>query len=341
MGQMGLFDWDDRLKDLSRMHDPLEPLACLIPWGQFRPLLEKAFQKDRKGPQGRIPFDRLLMLKILILQSLYSLSDHAAEFQIKDRLSFQRFLGLSPGDRVPDEKTIWLFREDLSKEGGVMPFFRLFEDFLHKAGYKASRGQIVDATIMEVPKQRNTKEENEEIKKGQTPESLSKDKNVLRQKDLDARWTKKRDVTYFGYKDHVVVDSKHKLIRSYTVTDASVHDSQALRGLIAVEGAPLSLYGDSAYQGIETRLWLKDWGHKAHFCEKGTRNSPLTQKQKEENRKKSRVRARVEHTFGWMFQKTRKVLIRGVGKVRVSMKIGMLNLSYNLSRYCTLEARAA
>lgn len=340
MKEPGLFDMDERLSDISSLKDPLEVLKARIPWEMFRPLLQKAFEKERKGPQGRKAFDCVFMFKCLILQSLYGLSDHQTEYQIKDRLSFMRFLDLIPADAVPDEKTLWLFRENLKTTIGIKPLFDRFNTFLKEAGFRASQGTIVDASLIEVPRMRNTRSENEKLKEGEVPESMKENPRSLRQKDLDARWTKKRQETYFGYKNHIRVDKESKLIEEYRVSDAALHDSQQLEALLDLEGPRREVYGDSAYNSEEARIILEDYEHSPLFCEKGQRGRPLTKTQKRENRKKSRVRARVEHVFGWQYWRVRGGLIRGIGKARIGMKIGLLNLCYNLSRFCYLKGVA-
>ena len=178
------------------------------------------YAHERKSNAGRKPFDVVLMLKILILQALYNLSDDEMEFQIMDRLSFMRFLGLSIGDRVPDAKTIWLFRSKLEQLGLVRELFAKFNSFLAEAGFVARKGQIVDATIVHVPVQRNTPEENAAIKAGNPPvEKWGEAKR--RQKDVDARWTQKNGKNHFGYKNHVAVDVGGKFIRDYKVTTST------------------------------------------------------------------------------------------------------------------------
>lgn len=122
MKQSGLFDMEFRMRKIDSNGDPLKRLNELVDWELFRPVLQKIREKKRKSNAGRKPFDVVLMFKILILQSLYNLSDDATEAQILDRLSFMRFLGLSIGDRVPDAKTIWLFREELKKQGSFLIF---------------------------------------------------------------------------------------------------------------------------------------------------------------------------------------------------------------------------
>jgi IS5 family transposase len=161
---------------------------------------------------------------------VYILSDEQAEFQIRDRLSFMRFLDLSLGDDVPDAKTIWLFREQLTEAGVFKKAFEQFETYLCEQGFSARKGQIVDASIIPVPKQRSGRDENRRIKEGEIPEDWSEQKK--REKHTDARWMKKDGQNHYGYKNHIDVDVKHKLIRTYEVTPASVHDSQVFEDLL-------------------------------------------------------------------------------------------------------------
>src|SRR5208337_1288019 len=139
--QRGFFDEQERLQKLSNQGDPLEKLNAMMDWEIFRPLLRRCFKKEPKGPGGRPPFDYVLMFKILILQRLYNLSDAQMQFQILDRLSFQRFLGQGLHGTVPDEKTIWLFREVLSKRGVIEKLFALYRAHLEKLGLIENNGQ--------------------------------------------------------------------------------------------------------------------------------------------------------------------------------------------------------
>jgi IS5 family transposase len=185
MPQPGFFDIDRRLESISRMGDPLERLAAEIPWELFRGLLEKVHEKDRKSAAGRKPLDVVLMFKVLVLQSLYNLADEAIEYQIRDRLSFMRFLGLEMYDSVPDGTTVWRFRERLKELALIKPLFDRFGDHLAQAGLEARNGQIIDASIVPVPIQRNSRDENRRIKAGEVPEDW--DEHKRRQKDTDAR----------------------------------------------------------------------------------------------------------------------------------------------------------
>ena len=212
MLQSGFFDLSERYRKLSELGDPLEAIHAVVDWERFRPILRKVRKRDRQSNAGRKPFDVVPMFRVLVLQSLYNLGDDQTEFQIRDRFSFLRFLGLTPEGRVPDAKTIWLFREALKEKGLIDKLFAEFDATLAEQGYCARKGMVIDARIVEAPKQRNTREENGLIKQGLMPADWQDDPAKMRQKDLEARWTKKHGRNYFGYKNHVNVDVKHKLI---------------------------------------------------------------------------------------------------------------------------------
>jgi IS5 family transposase len=254
------------------------------------------------------------------------------QFQILDRLSFMRFLGLTLSDSVPDEKTIWLFRENLIEHKLVDRLFDKFLSSLEKANLIGKEGRMVDASFIEVPRQRNSREENQKIKEGIVPEDWEDEPNKLAQKDLDARWTKKNNQVFYGYKDHVKVDEKSKLIIGYEVTDASVHDSQPLNDLLNKKDRGQPLYADSAYTGEEQEKVIEKAGMINKVHEKGYKNKPLTKRQMKSNRRKSKFRARVEHVFGFMEISMKKMYVRSIGRIRVEGIIGLMNLTYNLLR---------
>jgi IS5 family transposase len=335
MKQKGFFDEADRLRKLSELGDNLEKLNKFIDWEIFRKQLTKALKKDAKAPGGRPPYDYVMMFKILILQKIYNISDDQTEFQINDRLSFQRFLGLYLYDTVPDAKTIWHFREELKESEVIDRIFYMFTEKLEEKGIITHSGSIIDATFVEAPKQRNTRDENKKIAEGGIPEKwlLKKNRNKKAQKDTDARWMTKNKVRHYGYKDHIKIDKKSKIITKYRVTSASVHDSQELKNLIDVK-KDKCLYADSAHAGKELQKCIP--AHiKIRIHEKGYRNRPLTKTQTRNNTAKSRIRARVEHVFASMRQFGGKT-IRTIGIARAEMQIGLLNLTYNLTRYTYL-----
>jgi IS5 family transposase len=329
-----LFDEEIRLQQLSEFGDPLEKLNKMINFEEiFRTILNTIFKKEPKGPGGRPPYDYVMMFKVLILQRLYNISDGQAEFQIKDRLSFMRFLGLTLAQDVPDEKTIWYFREVLIKKGAIKRLFKKFDNYLNYQGVIANKGSIIDASFVEVPKQRNTREENNKIKEGKIPKEWEKNPNKLRQKDTDARWTEKNNEKYFGYKNHAKVDSKSKIITEFSVTDASEHDSQEFDDLINSKDNGKPIYGDSAYSGEPIQKKIKKRRMINKICEKGYRNNPLTDRQKDWNRKKSKIRARVEHVFGFIENSMNGSFIKNIGINRAEGVIGLMNLVYNMCRY--------
>ena len=269
----------------------------------------------------------------MILQRYYGLGDTQIEYQILDRLSFKKFLGLESGDKVPDEKTVWLFRENLTKSGLVKEIFEQFRQYLETEGLIMNEGKMVDASFTIAPRQRNTREENKMIKEGKGEELWNDKPNKKRHKDIDARWTKKNDETFYGYKNHAKVDTKSKFIDNYEVTDASVHDSQPLDDLLSEEDEGQDFYADSAYTGEEQEKVIDKYKMKNKVNEKGYRNKPLTDEQKTSNREKSKTRARVEHVFGFMEQSMNGLIVRSVGIVRATGIIGLINLTYNLFRY--------
>ena len=334
MIQLGFFDIKRRLDKIDKNGDPLKKLDEVIEWEIFRPELEALRRKERKSPAGRRPFDVVMMFKILILQSLYNLSDEALEMQILDRLSFMRFLGIRLGDPVPDATTIWKFREMLVRAGVVKELFRKFDNYLRTHGYQAMGGQIIDASLVSVPIQRNSREENRQIKEGRVPEGWSKAKRS--QKDTDARWTRKHGKNYFGYKNHVEADVGHKIIRDFEVTDASVHDSQVFEGLLDEDNTSRDVWGDSAYWSKERVQGLRERGYREHLHRKGSRYRKLTEREKRGNRTRSKIRSRIEHIFGVQAQRAGSLILRTIGIARARAKIGLRNLAYNMDRYCTL-----
>ena len=294
--------------------------------------------QEPKGPGGRPPNDAVVMVKTLILRELYQLSDDAIEYQIMDRLSFQRFLGLGLSDDVPDAKAIWYYRNELTKHGVIAKLFRRFYKDLEKKQIITNKGVIVDATFSEVRRQRNSRDENTQIKEGNEPEDWKKEENTakLRQKDTEARWTKKHGENHYGYKNHVKVDAKTKIIKNYVVTSSEVHDSQVLPELLDVADRGQRVYGDSAYRSEKNETMLRKRNVKSQIHEKGYRNRQMTKTQKRQNRKKSRTRARVEHVFAFMENTMKIRRLRTIGKERTEGVIGLINLTYNMCRYLQL-----
>lgn len=334
---LGFFAGNDQRASLSKLGDPLERLNACIDWETFREPLAVVYGREDKVAVGRPPIDAVLMLRILILQRLYNLSDDQTEYQIRDRASFQRFLDLHVEDGSPDAKTIWKFRERIKDANLERDLFFRFDAHLRAQGLTAKGGQIIDATIIEAPRQRNTRGENEQIKEGEMPAEWDDQRNKIAQKDCDARWTKKHGQTYFGYKNHINVDAEHKLIRDYTVTDAAVHDSQVFDDLVEMEPGERAVYADSAYRSEQCEAMLAAANVPSRIHERAYTNAPLSEAQKAANREKSRVRVRVEHVFGFVRTSMNGGgVVRTIGSMRAQVVIALSNLTYNLARFAQI-----
>lgn len=356
-GQPGFFDLSCRYEALSAAGDPLERLGSVVDFEVFRGPLIATLRRSVRGKGGRPPFDPVLMFKILVLQALYSLSDEATEFQIKDRLSFQRFLGLGLDGTVPDATTVWLFRERLVQAKAIDRLFARFDAALKDRGYLAMGGQIIDATVVPAPKQRNTEAEKAAIKQGRVPEHWKPAK--ARQKDRDARWSIKYSkakvregtdpkaakpvdlaIPMFGYKNHIGIDKTHGLIRTWDASGANAHDGARLPGLASKANTGSGVWADTAYRSKKNEAFLAAGMFKSHIHQKRKPRQPLPERIARANTRRSKIRAQVEHVFAG--QKHRMgLVVRTIGIARARIKIGMANLAYNFQRLAWLEGRTA
>ena len=359
-GEPGFFDIDERLKDLSAKGDDLERLNAIVDFEIFRAELQRAVPRADRAKGGRPPYDPVLMFKVLILQSSHSLSDERTEYLVKDRLSFMRFLGLSLAQSVPDANSIWNFREALTQamidgKPAIEVLFKRFEAALTKAGFLAMGGQIIDATIVAAPKQRNTQAEKNEIKAGRIPEDWTRNPAKLRQKDRDARWTVKYSkakpsadgakrvdlaIPAFGYKNHIAIDRVHGLIRTWTATDASRHDGAQLPNLIDTSNTAGDVWADTAYRSAKNEKHLADNGLRSQIHRKKPKGKPMPEAISRANGKKSKVRAFVEHVFARQ-KGPMGLVVRTIGLARARVKIGLANLTYNMKRAIWLTRATA
>ena len=244
-------------------------------------------------------------------------------------------LGLQ--DRVPDAKTVWLYRDALAQAGIVETLFNEFDGYLNRQGYIARGGQILDASIVAVPRQRNTREENMTIKSGDVPADWVDKPAKRSQKDVDARWTKKNGQSHYGYKNHINVDRTHKLVRRYHVSDAALHDSQAVDHLLMQGNTGSGVWADAAYRSEAMEEKLRARKLRSYVHRKGTRSKPLTRQARGSNKTKSSVRVRVEHIFGAQTNDMGGTLVRTIGIVRAKAKIGLKNIAYNIRRLGQLQ----
>lgn len=337
--QQTFFGEAGALEALSQAGDPLETLSGCIDFEAFRAELEKTFiQAGAKGPGGRPRWDAVLIFKALVLQRIYNLSDEQMEYQSRDRLSFHRFLGLGLGERVPDSRTLWAYREKLVQTGAAERLFQNFHERLLAQGLITKTGTLVDATFVTVPRQRNTREENASIKAGKAPGDWKDQPDKLRQKDLEARWTLKNHVATYGYKNHVKVDAASKLIVAQKVTPANANDGQQLADLVRADDK--TVFADCAYQTPSNRALLKQLDIENKIQVKGAHHVALTAGQKADNHGKSKIRCRVEHVFGLINTSMSGLHLEYIGLKRITAAVTLINLVHNFIRLGQLQASA-
>jgi len=297
----------------------------------------------------------VLKFRVLVLQALHGLSLQQTDYLVRDRLSWMRFCGLGPGDAVPDANTLWDFREALIEASMLDRLFERLDEAISDAGYLPMSGQIVDATLVAAPKQRNTIEEKKAIKEGRIPDDWKDNPAKLAQKDRDARWTVKYTkarpredgslpavdlaIPAFGYKNHISIDRKHGVIRRHKVTDAAAADGARLReGLIDLNNTAGEVWADSAYRSQANEEFLDKLGRTSRIHRKKPMGKPMPEAMRRANAAKSTVRARVEHVFAE--QKDRmNLFVRTIGLARAHAVITVANMAYNMKRWCWLVRR--
>jgi len=326
--QTDLFAYEQRARELAGRQTALDKLAGAVDFEGFREMLEERLDYRSGSQGGRPPYDAVRMFQIVVLQKYYGLSEEETEFQILDRFSFQRFLGLDVHDKVPDKNTVWLFKERLGAEG-VQALFAQFNARLEAQGLMGREGKIVDASFVDVPRPRNTRQENDQIRRGEVPERFKEKPRRLCQKDLEARWAKKGEATHCGYKNHIKADALTKFIQTHAVTPAHTHDSQTI-DLLVQEGDG-NIFGDSAYSGAPVARILEK--KRLRGCINEKRTQANTPRKKQINRFKSSIRARVEHVFGHLSYVMGADNIRTIGLRRARQNIYLGNLIYNFCRY--------
>lgn len=356
MKEAGLFGLSDHLKRLSAFGDPLEELGRVIDFEGFRPILEGALGYSSGVKGGRPPYDPVAMFKVLILAAQNNVADARMEYLIRDRLSWLRFLGFDLGAPTPDANTIRLFREKLTEAGTLQVLFDAFDHRLRTNGYLAMGGQIVDATLVAAPKQRNTDAEKAAIKEGKAADEIWPDQPAkAAQKDVNARWTVKFSkgkpktdgtiqgdiaIPSFGYKNHIAIDREHGFIRSFKVTHAARHDGAMLREVVTKNNTGSEVWADTAYRSKKNEAWLRRNGRTSQIHRRKPTGRPMPERTSKANGKKSKVRALVEHVFAHE-KHHMGLFIRTIGIKRAEAKITLANLAYNIKRLLFHERRAA
>ncbi|MBK6408981.1 MAG: IS5 family transposase [Flavobacteriales bacterium] len=334
-----LFDEQIKHQKLEQINDVLPRLSKMVNWEAFRAQLDAAFPVRDPKKGGQPPYDRVMMFKAIVLMELYGLSAEALEYQINDRASFQRFLGLEPQHQVPDSTTVRLFAEQLTKAKAMEQLFAAYHARLSAAKLVVNEGKIVDASMVHAPIQHNGRDDREKLEDGKLPENWSSRKKA--QKDLDADWTKKHGKSYHGYKNHVKVDAGSKLIDHYVVTPASVSDGKMAWELLDEADQGQGFYGDKGYDWQDVKDGIALAKMKDCVLKQPRKNTPLSEEDELRNKDLSRVRARVEHVFGSMNKQLHGLSVRCIGLARATFRVGLTNLCYNLLRSLHLIPRSS
>ena len=318
---------------LERADDThLEKMDALFDWERFRAILEKTWAWTRNDSQpGRPSWDAVLMFKVLVVgKTKGNVSDEALEDLCRFHARVSRFLGLEAGSG-PDAKTIHKYRSALAKKGTMKKIFAEMEKVACEKGFQMKDGSMIDASVVKVPTQRLNREEKKEIESGRKPKWKAPKR---RQKDLDAKWTKKGAKWLFGYKRHVVADVGYKLIRASSVTPASVHDVQEAAGLLDKVPKKGPVYGDRGYDSTELRNRIDSRFRYPCIAFRAPSKEREGMKKVREmaNQSIAKTRARVEHVFGSIHNDMNIQQHRGVGLKRARSELLLEHVVYNMRR---------
>ncbi len=314
-----------RRKKVSRAVGTLGAIAGMVDWDTLVKVVS-VLDKTREGKGGRPPISFEIKLKMLFLQYAFNLSDEELEDQLIDRLSFQQFVGLGYDEEIPDFTTIWHFKEGLIKAGLMDEIFTRIVGQIEEKGLILRKGTIVDATIIQSSNRPLSRKKREEME--ETPS---------RQIDTEARSTAKNGKKHFGYKGHIGVDAESKIIRKRSFTPANVHDSRELENVIS--GDEQSVWADKAYPRQEDKRAARKSGIYYGILDKATHGKKLSTKQQKRNRQKSRVRAAVEHPFGFFRKKLKVTFAAAKTKLRNALRFDMWCIIYNVTRASFLLKR--
>lgn len=309
MSSFESFGLNEAYTRVQKVGDKLADFETLIEWEIFRPILEGMYQNTtEKG--GRPNIDVIVMFKILVLQSLYSLSDPELERQVLDRISFRKFIGFS--EKVPDFSTVWKFKERLIQTGKEKELWDGFQQQLDLKGLQVKKGVIQDASIITA-------------EPGKSKGQRSRGEEAKTRRSKDGTWTKKGKKSYFGYKVHTKMDYEHSLIRDVKTTTASVHDSQ-----VDLSQPGEVVYRDKGYFGVKPR------GFDATM-KKGVRGHPITSADQERNKRIMRKRARIERPYAMIKEVFRLSAVKVTTVARVHLKMLFACLNFNLHQLKTLN----
>lgn len=333
-----LFAQQRRDEKLAEHMRQLDELRDLVDFSAIADYIDETCPRPDRSRGGRPPYPTEWMVKILFLQVLYgNVSDESMECLLLDRRSFQRFLGAEDARDLPDARTIWHFKQRLAQSGeGAQAIFEAVQREIRKAGYTARGGQIVDATIVRAPKQQLSSEQKERARDGEMDPEWNESQR--RQRDIEARWTKKHGHSFFGYKGHINVDRRYGFIRKLKTTPANADDGQQLQELIDRGNTADVLAADRGYDSAANRKLLRSQGLRDEIARRSAPNKPMSRRGEKRNKRINKVRAPVEHPFAWL-EKMGAKTVRTIGLARAELGIAMQVSAYNLKRLVSLQRR--
>lgn len=290
--------------------DPLDTLDTIIDWEGFRPLLRDMYSND-EGKGGRPNIDEIIMFKMLVLQEYYGLSDPELERQANDRISFRHFLGYPP--KIPDKATIWLFRERIKESGLETLLWEELQRQIDAKGLEIKRGVIQDAAFVTSDP-------------GHAKEDTPRGDKAKTRRSRDGTWAKKGNKSFFGYKNHILIDKDYQLIRKFETTTASVHDSQ-----VDLSEPGQTVYRDKGYFGTKPKASMNK------TMDRRVRGKSLTPRQKRRNKAISRVRGLVERPFAVINRVFHAATVMVTTVTRTNVKNMFRCLNYNLFQLRTLK----
>lgn len=291
----------------------LDEIDKIIDWAALAAVLGKIYSSD----EGRPSYPVLTLVKLLLLQQWYCLSDPGLEEAVDDRLSFRRFAGLPLDEGVPDHSTIWRFRQELQRQGLSEAVFAEINRQLDARGLIVRKGTLIDATI---------------VRAAVKPPSMAD--GTVSARDPEAGWTKKNDKSHFGYKAHVGIDQESGLIRDAILTGADLHDSVV--GPSLVQGDEAAVYADKAYDSRAFREALAAAGIEDRIMHRARRNTPLKDWQTWFNKAVSPIRAAVERGFATMKRYYGYRRVRYIGLARNRCHLNLMCAAINLRRALAL-----
>ena len=307
------FGLNEAYERKKKLGDPLNEIGSLIDWEAFRPILYGMYRNHTERG-GRPNKDEVLMLKLLVLQQWYGLSDPELERQVVDRLSFMKFLGLP--ETIPDFTTVWNFRERLTESGRDRAIWEELQRQLDSLGLTVKQGTVQDATFITADP-------------GHAKADTPRGEEAKTRRSKDGTWAKKDSKSYFGYKLHTKLDIEHGLIREFETTTASLHDSQ-----VDLSKQGEVVYRDKGYQGAEANGY-------AATMKRAARDHPLSIWDQLRNQRIAKKRAPAERQYAVIKRvfKAGHVLVTTVERVKIKMLITAF--CYNLYQVFTLRKEKA